>query len=347
MQHIAWLLFTITAAIIGSWIGLRIGIPAGALIGAICSVGLLQILTGSAWFPPEIKPFATSIIGAYLGMRITRADIQSLKKIPAAAAIMVAGMLGYNIVCGIVLQHLGGLDIMTGILASAPGGMTEMSLVALDLNANSAIVSSIQMIRFAVIAPIVPILHRFILAHWQHENNQSDEIADLGVPLRSAGLKDTTFALAIGLTAGMIGKATGLPAGTLCFSLAACASYNLYFEVGTLPTGIRYAAQCSNGALIGIKLLMSELLLLGSILPVVIIVTLGWIVVNLLLGWALYRYGKLSPETALFAAAPGGMSDMALISAELGGNSAQVTVLQLCRVVCVIILCPSIALIVS
>lgn len=45
MQHIAWLLFTITAAIIGSWIGLRIGIPAGALIGAICSVGLLQILT--------------------------------------------------------------------------------------------------------------------------------------------------------------------------------------------------------------------------------------------------------------------------------------------------------------
>ena len=179
MQHIAWLLFTITAAIIGSGIGLRIGIPAGALIGAICSVGLLQILTGSAWFPPEIKPFATSMTGAYLGMRITRADIQSLKKIPAAAAITVAGMLGYNIICGIVLQHLGGLDIMTGILASAPGGMTEMSLVALDLNANSAIVSSIQMIRFAVIAPIVPILHRFILAHWQHENNQSDEIADL------------------------------------------------------------------------------------------------------------------------------------------------------------------------
>lgn len=284
--------------------------------------------------------------GAYLGMRITRADIQSLKKIPAAAAIMVAGMLGYNIVCGIVLQRLGGLDIMTGILASAPGGMTEMSLVALDLDANSAIVSSIQIIRFAVIAPIVPILHRFTLAHWQHDSNQSDETADLGVPLRAAGLKDTAFALAIGLTAGMIGKASGLPAGTLCFSLAACASYNLYFEVGTLPTGIRYAAQCSNGALIGIKLLMSELLL-SSILPVVIIITLGWIVVNLLLGWALYRYGKLSPETALFAAAPGGMSDMALISAELGGNAAQVTVLQLCRVVCVIILCPSIALIVS
>ena len=75
-------------------------------------------------------------------------------------------------------------------------------------------------------------------------------------------------------------------------------------------------------------------------LPLVILLALGWILLNLLLGWIFHRTGKLMLETALFATAPGGMSDMGMIAAEMGGNSAQVSVMQLCRVVCAVVLCP-------
>ncbi len=335
------LTFLIAAA--GSWLGLKSRLPAGALMGAIFSVGLFQILTGMAAFPQEIRVVTTSATGAFLGGRVNRRDIRTLRSVCLPAVLMTAGMLGYNMVCAQVLYRLAGLDFMTALLACAPGGLTEMTLVAIDLQANSALVSSIQIIRFAAVTLCVPVLLRAVLARRGRGGRVEEDAPAPDEAAPGQDGKHILLTLSIGLLSGLLGKLSGIPAGTLCFSVAACAAYNLCSGRGELPRKVRTVVQCGNGALIGTKLMAGQLLLLQSILPPVAAVTAGWIGLNVLLGLLLHRTGRLSLETALFAAAPGGMGDMGLIAAEMGGNSVQVMALQLCRVISVIAVCPHLA----
>ena len=57
----------------------------------------------------------------------------------------------------------------------------------------------------------------------------------------------------------------------------------------------------------------------------------------------IYRVSDLSLETAMFATTPGGMSDMGLISAEMGGNTTQVSIFHMVRVFSVIAVVPFLA----
>lgn len=337
------LLMTIAIAAVGSTIGSRLKLPAGALLGAIFSVGAYQLLTGNAWCPDELKFVSTAITGAVLGAKVTRADLRSLSKIPFAAATMLIGMFSYNFICCFVLNKAAGLDPTTAILSTAPGGLTEMSLAALDLSPDPATVSSIQVVRLVTVALITPMLLKFILKHWKHEKSIPSPAEEEARKPKDKSRKAALITLVIGLAAGWVGDVSNLPAGTLCVAMVACVVYNLRSEKAYLPDWLRRAAQCANGAIIGARLLIDNLILLRDIFLVVLVLTLGWIALNLILGWILHRFGGLSPETSLFATAAGGMSDMGLIAAELGGNPAQVSVLQMCRVICVIALCPTIA----
>lgn len=54
----------------------------------------------------------------------------------------------------------------------------------------------------------------------------------------------------------------------------------------------------------------------------------------------MHRMGGLDVATALFSSAPGGMADMALISAELGAETAYVGILQMFRILVIILTMP-------
>lgn len=339
------ILLTLLVGLGGSWMGVRLKMPAGALIGAIFSVGAFQLATGLALFPPEWKVIISIVTGACLGAKVTREDIRSMGRIPFAALTMMIGMFGYNFFCCFILNRFAGLDPMSGMLATAPGGLAEMCLAAVDVGANTAMVSSIQIMRLSMVAATTPMVLKFVLKHWTHGETPRPapevEVQTEDAPRAGRSMIRT---LIVALIFGLVGEALNIPAGALCLSMVGCVLYNLWTHRAYMPVSVRQGAQCCNGAIIGARLLMEDLVVIRSILPLVLVLTLGWSVLNILLGWILHRYGKLSPETALFATAPGGMSDMGLIAAELGGNAAQVSVLQLCRVVCVIALSPAIAI---
>ena len=81
---------------------------------------------------------------------------------------------------------------------------------------------------------------------------------------------------------------------------------------------------------------------MGEALPVVVALDAGWLILAALNGLIIYRLSEFSLATALFSGVPGGISDMGLIAEDMGGNPTQVTVMQLCRLVCVLTLCPAV-----
>lgn len=330
-------------ALVGTAVLLRLHVPAGAFVGAVLFVGVVQIATGWAYFPPAIKIFGSTLAGSYLGTRVRRSDLIALKRAPLAASIMVIVMLSYTLFSGWLLSSVTDLDFGSAVLGMAPGGSTEFSLVAADMGYNQATVTILQMLRMAIIVPLIPISVKFILTHFKDRIRQK-EIRESAEKPRVIHKSWNGFflALLIGMPAGLFGNYIGIPAGTICCSMLAVAVVNIATDKLYFPLPARYFANSCNGAIIGAKLSLPDIIMVGKALPFVLLVDVSWVILSGIMGLVIYHLSDFSLATSLFAGSPGGMSDMGLIAEDLGGNPTQVTVMQLCRLVCVLMCIPMI-----
>lgn len=145
------------AALTGAWAGLRLGLPAPTMLGPmIVSAGLhLSGLTQSAP-PSELVIAAQIILGTILGTRFRGISVRAL--LPAAGLslgatlIMLALALGF----GLVIQAITGQSAEQVLLAFAPGGLTEMSLVAIALHAEVAFVALHHVVRIFLVLAVAP-----------------------------------------------------------------------------------------------------------------------------------------------------------------------------------------------
>ena len=332
------MVLTIALASLGAVLFQKLKVPAGAYIGAVFMVGAFQLLTNLAYFPPEVKTLCSIISGSYIGTKVQRRDIEMLKKVPGAAAVMVVCLLAYNIASAWLLARFTVIDFGNALLGMAPGGASEFSIAAMDMGYDSATVSILQVMRLIIVVCITPAIAKKLLAK---ESSQQDERESTVTPPSGKEMWSRLGrTLLVGTIGGLFGKWSGLPAGTICWSMLSVAGCNVITGKMYFPLPCRRAASACSGALSGIRLSTSQLVLIRSALPVIFLIDLGWVLLGVLVGVLLYKRGGLTLETALFAAAPGGMTDMGLTAEEMGGSTAQVTVMQLCRTVSVLAACP-------
>jgi len=148
-------------AILGAALGLRLRLPAPSFLGPlILSAGVhMAGITESA--PPGLLVnLAQVVLGTILGCRfrgisptlVLRAGLLSLGATILTLCLALAAALAMRAVTGV------GLD--QGILALAPGGLTEMGLIALAIHADVAFVALHHVVRILVIIVVAPILSR-------------------------------------------------------------------------------------------------------------------------------------------------------------------------------------------
>jgi len=155
----------VAVAAIGGWLGVRFNLPAGALVGAMI-VGLAPGLLGIgplAW-PPFVLAGAYLLLGSRVGSRFDRAIMRRLwTLLPFVLGFIVA----LSLVCagiGWVLARATGLDLLTALLATSPGGIDAATIAALDTGANVTMVASIQMARLLLMVLVGPFIVRRLVA---------------------------------------------------------------------------------------------------------------------------------------------------------------------------------------
>jgi hypothetical protein len=85
-------------------------------------------------------------------------DLQQLKSLLIPAAVITGILLFTGFAIAFILNRFFGFDMMTAIFSSTPGGMTELSMVATEMDANSPVVAILQLIRLiSIIVLVVPI----------------------------------------------------------------------------------------------------------------------------------------------------------------------------------------------
>ena len=155
------------AVAVGSAEGYTIGFPAGAMVGGLI-MGLIAKGAMHLGLEPKIDllSFVSQAMVAYVLVR--GSDFSSLKELPKYLPAAIAySMLLFIFTLGLawLFSRICGMDFLTSLFATTPGGLTGIAVVAVDIGANPTITVLFNICRIVTILVAVPITANIIVRH--------------------------------------------------------------------------------------------------------------------------------------------------------------------------------------
>ena len=338
---------TVAAAIAGGLIAIRLKVPAGALIGSMIAVAVMNVAFGNAYIPMDWKFYTQVSTGAYLGAKISRADLKGLRKILKPTLILTAVMIAVTAGMGILIWDTTGLTPATAMFGIAPAGITDMTLASMEFDSEPAVVALIHTVRIFFTICIMPfmikLIERLSGVHPAPPPSAEEETDEQALPGRKKkNAAEIIVTLLIALIFGRLGKLAGIPAGAITCSMIGAAAFNLLTDHGYMPLRLRQFIQFFAGALIGCTVGREQIREILRIWPAVLLSLAGFVLLDLIAAWVIHRRTGMDIITALFASAPGGLTDMALIAEDMGADSTVIAGMHMLRLIAVVLLFPSV-----
>ena len=341
-NEIIFLILTLAIGIVGGYLADKKKIPAAFMIGALFAVAIFNIVTDRAFLPTSFKFITQVATGTFIGSKFRTEDVKMLRKVIIPGMVMVVLMIAFSFILSFIMSHFLGIDYMTSFFATAPGGIMDISLIAYDFKANTSQVALLQLIRLISVISFVPFFTKKCYERSKNkketfekeieiENEKDEEERTL-----NKSEKSLTFTLIIGIIGGIIGYFSHLPAGTMSFAMAFVAFFNVRTQKAYMPLPLRKIIQTFGGALIGARVTLADVVALKTLVLPIILIIVGFCLMNVLVGFFLYKTTKFSLSTALLSASPGGMSDISLMAEDLGANGPQVASMQFLRAIFIV-----------
>ncbi|OSQ40503.1 AbrB family transcriptional regulator [Thalassospira mesophila] len=156
-------LLTAFCAIVTVLIFRRLRIPAAEMTGAMLASATLHVsgvVDGN--LPQWLMDSSLWILGSAIGSRFAGVKLAFLARLAGYAVAATVVILGFTgVVSWFVAQWLD-LNFMAVLLAFAPGGVAEMSLIALALNIEPSFVAFHHIVRIFEIVLFAPMLARWL-----------------------------------------------------------------------------------------------------------------------------------------------------------------------------------------
>jgi membrane AbrB-like protein len=148
-------------AVAGPPLARLLRVPAPNLTGALALSATLHIggVTGSK-LPPELVMLAQVGMGTALGCRFSGFDRALIGRTIGTAVVAGAMMVVGTVLLSLAVHALTGVPTDQLLLAYAPGGLAEMSLIAISLGMDTAFVSTHQLVRIIMVIMLAPLFFR-------------------------------------------------------------------------------------------------------------------------------------------------------------------------------------------
>ncbi|KHD46280.1 AbrB family transcriptional regulator [Streptococcus hongkongensis] len=338
---------TILVGLVGGFLAKRLTFPAPFMIGSMLAVAILSVTTGQMGTIHSMKLFAQIISGAYIGQNISQQDLINLPRLGKAIAGLMALFTLNMIALGSILIIFFKMDAMTAFLSCLPGGIVDVSLMAIDMGAKADTVATMQTVRLVGILLILPnwvgfITNRFApeLRQVPVDRIQNKEDRNYSSLRGQNRIKNDALILLIATLGGLIGEWSGLPVGALIVSLIFSSALKIKNETRQMHPYIRYMAQICAGALIGCNFTHNSFLQMIHLFIPILLLLSSYMLINGLFGYLMYKRGFLDIQSALFASSPAGATDISLMAGELGGDMPKIAGIQISRTLYTVIVMP-------
>lgn len=337
-----WIALTLAASLGAGALVYRLKVPGGMLVGAILGAAVLNVATNQAFIYPQSRVLAQALTGAYIGCMMTREDVRRLPRLIRPYLAMLASLLALNLMMAALFYAVTDLDLLTCLFCAAPGGMSDTPLIALDMGADSSVVAVMQFVRMIFGMGCLPTV---ILLSGRLLEPEEAEAQPVQAQRRGGGASTLggflpTMCLAV--AAACLGKWSGIPAGALSAALIVTAAMKLSGHCPGMPMWLRRAAQIISGCCIGSGITREQIFSMKQLALPAAALCLGYMACCVGMGWVLSKVFSIRLREAMLTLSPAGATEMALIAADLGVESTDLIVLQICRLVGVMVIFPQI-----
>jgi membrane AbrB-like protein len=150
-------------AIAGSLVAMRLRVPVPLLLGPMILIGFLSVTGVGSWqIPDGLVAFSQLVIGARIGATFKNIELKTVGVQLVHAVIAAYMMMGLAVLFAWLATFVSEIPALALILAFAPGGFAEMTIIGFGLGADIAFIVSHQLIRFFFIIGLVPIAVRIM-----------------------------------------------------------------------------------------------------------------------------------------------------------------------------------------
>ncbi|GGA23542.1 AbrB family transcriptional regulator [Paenibacillus physcomitrellae] len=330
-------LLTLVTALLGGFLFQWAGLPIPWLLGPMIFVliGSLIFKKKYAW-SNKTRNGGMILVGYTIGVSLTGTALKSMShQLPSMAAMTILLLLmcmGF----AFIISKLSGIDFITLLMGSIPGGLTQVIMLAEETKgADITIVTFYQVVRLMMIIILVPLLIFSPLFGYQHSASGQAEAAQAASAAVQHGQGITwqlLVFLAVATVFALLANRIKFPTAFLLGPAIATAVFQGFWQSGpTLPTELVNAAQLVIGANVGLMLkpgaLQNKIKVFGCALLSGVLLIAGAFVFALILKWT----ESLSMATSLLSMAPGGMDQMSIMAHEINAELSVVAGYQLFR----------------
>lgn len=338
------ILIFICLMVVGSFIGYRLRIPMGAILGAMVFVGAgkaLSILTLASSTP--LSFLVQTLLGIMIGLSFNRLTKKQFIEVRNSLIFVIVSVIVMTLTTGYMISFFPMLSRSIAFLSSAPGGMVEMATMANALGLEAPSVIFLHFIRLLLVMLIFPqiIKYSYYVMNPAVKPSINKNIADRNSDKQENTVRKYYLLLLVAGSGAFLGYFTQFPIGTLLGSLTAVIIVN--FKTGwfrPLSTAAKRGIQTLVGGNIGLSFSSETFLMLPKLMIPALVVTVLTIAFSLALSFILSRTLHVDFLTALCGLAPAGMSEMVIISEQFNVNISTVVTMHLFRIITIVTIIP-------
>lgn len=311
-------------------------LPGSRLMGPIFTIGIFNILGGSLALSSWWETLVSVLLGIFFGLRIDKDIILNFKKIALPLIILVFWYIGLTVLNGNILLNLSSFDKVTSFLSVIPGGLGEVSLMAIDYNADLMTVTSFQILRLITIIVMLP----FLVKKFSRKKDQEAE--RIKIEKKEKNPWKMVFLALFSLLGAFIFHYFNLPAAYLTGSLffSAFASSFMPDLIQRPPEVINNFAQLGMGAVIGVSFNRESFIAVIDSFAILILITIITVASSFLLAYIFNKIFKWDYLTCFLGVVPGGIAPIMVLSDQIDIDIALVAIMQIVRLITAIMIIP-------
>lgn len=155
---------TLAVAAAGAVGGRLVRLPAPNILGPMIVGCILQTagLVDTFEFPRLMMALAYMIVGWGIGMRFTRDTVERARRALPAVVASIAAMMTACFLLALLLTRIAHVSLATAYLATSPGGMDSIAIIAANSPVDMGFVMTMQTMRMFAILLLGPTIARTV-----------------------------------------------------------------------------------------------------------------------------------------------------------------------------------------
>lgn len=324
------------------------------VVGAICGVGgfvaglplpwMLGPMIGNTVFalagvpvigPEKLRPFVIPVIGVMLGSAITIELFNQLSGWVLTLLLLPPYLLAATGISFLIYRRIGGYDPVTAFYAATPGGLNEMLIMGGEAGGDERKIALAHAGRVLLVILFVALFFGLFLGVRSGLGGRN------WIPLSAPGFYDYVVLILAAVLGVPLAIFMRMPAAPVFGPMLLSGAFHMAGWVTIAPpTVFIVIAQIVIGTSIGTRFAGATLTEIRRDVGLAVLASSAMLIVSIGFAAVIAWSAQMSLSQAFLAYAPGGLTEMALMTLALDQDVAYVSTIHIIRITMVIGIAP-------